>query len=436
MATDNVYDREFQVIFRAVEANVRLFDATIKKIEDFVGSTAQLFDALSAVPAELPTKVPKRGFFESAFSRKRKPPVEFESFEPGFSLVWKDNISACFLAQPGASAFLENVKSDFLSKLRQVRDLYASKGADLKNYVEEKTREMRASQDLYEEKDSLYQQQCSKIEDTRVKIEAETAAGKTPEQILRLRQILADAQTEFPEKQKAAVEAFAQMTQKKADYSVDMERALMVFEELNSIREKNVTDLVQSLVQPLLKLAGSKQAAGESLNANLDSVSIESDLEPLEKLVIEEREWPELEFEGVRMDFELSEFLPPEQIFEYELKLFGAEAVESYDPKKDGEISLEAGDIVTVIEKGKSSWKVVNETKHLTGYVPSGKLRAVPEMARRLFKVKSNHKTETFEVFEGEYVISIRETDDKTSVFCQNAYGGRGTLPVEILEPQ
>ena len=81
MRTVNVYEQEFRVIFKAIETNTKLFDAMIKKIEEFTGSVSQLLDSLAAIPSELPAKVPKRGFFESAFSRKRKPPVDFDTFQ-------------------------------------------------------------------------------------------------------------------------------------------------------------------------------------------------------------------------------------------------------------------------------------------------------------------------------------------------------------------
>ena len=436
MRTVNVYEQEFRVIFKAIETNTKLFDAMIKKIEEFTGSVSQLLDSLAAIPSELPAKVPKRGFFESAFSRKRKPPVEFDSFQPAFSLVWKENVAAGCLDQPGVRGFVEGVKSEFLQKLKQTRDVYVAKGAELKRYVDEKTQELRACAVTYGNKDAQYQQHCAKIEDLKARVDADKAAGKTADQMLRFTQALSEAQTAFPEKQKAAIDAFSQLAQKKADYNLDMERALMLFEELHAIRENAMNDMVQGLVEPVMKLAMEKQGSAENLSAKLEAVSVESDLEPLEKLTLEEKEWPELSFEGVRMDFELTEFMEPQKVFECELKLFGAEAIESYEPKKEGEVQLDAGDIVTVIEQGNSAWKVVNETKHLTGIVPADKLRRVPEMERKLFKVKENYKTDDFEVFAGEYVVSIRTTDDQTKVLCRNAYGGKGTVPVDVLEPQ
>lgn len=421
------YNRTIQKILRATEANMKLFDVTIRRISDFTGSISQLLQSLAAVPAELPTKKPKPGFFGSAFSRKKKAPTVFDNLEPNLTTFWT-NFAAGFLdKQPGIGELNDTIKSSFIESFVNLRDYYAEKAAEIKLKIEEASRDLKKAEANYTSKYNLYCQNCSHIEELKAKHDAEIAAGKSQDQIIKLIQALGDAKTHFKDLQDTAIKAQAALNNQKTVFGLEIEAAMGMFEELDLTREEKLHDLMQSLGNPIIKFANEKQNTAEILRHDLTKLNMEEDLDPILKLNIQEQPWSTISFEPAQFSFDITEFIDPKTLFEPEIHYFGAKVVKGYD-------SAEVGDILLVTDSTGELWNVINENTKQIGHIPADHCEKIDEMTRRVHRAKCAWKSDCMEVREGDCVMSVGVTDDGSKYICVSAYGAKGEVPREVLE--
>lgn len=404
-------ENALMMVFDIMNANNDFLKTTINVIKQEIDSLNHQYLSLTKINTSLPVER-KKVLFRKLYGN---PTVD--NIDPQLTNMWNSFHHEIANNAAGLPELIQYINEKMIPSIKTVSNNYESRlSNDFTNLLKQ-LNECVSLEHQYETDYQEYIKVCQNLE--KLHSNCDTTSPK-----------YFAAKVQYKKIKEKIDSSLGTLNYDKQKLYLDIERYLLMFEEIDKERNSHITNVFHECAKALNVFAEKNKYFSDEIYTMVNSINSYVDVLNVfdQNLFDDVKEERMTEFNVPTFDFPIDE-QSAKEIFKNKLTKFTSVVTEDFEDT-DSKIEFKKGDEVLVISADGPICMVKTNMNQVVAVNPE-KLMRIEEQNRSLFKVisPSDHCLKTI---KDEIVLAIKYEDGKA--LCKNVYGMKGYVQLDTLQ--